>query len=166
MDKNLTISLSLLLITIIACGALPTPQTTLEPATATATLPQPTQSPIPTNTPAPSATPVDTSTPIIEPQSETPQASVSFANDVLPIFENSCNKCHGIEQIKEGLDLRTYEGLLKGSFNGTVITPGDANDSFLVEQLLNGEMPKRGQKLTSEQIQTIIDWVNAGALNN
>jgi len=159
-------SMSLLLISTIACGAQPTLQATLEPATVTATLPQPTQSPIPTNTPAPSATPVDTSTPTIVPQSEIPKANVSFVNDVLPIFENNCNKCHGVEQIKEGLDLRTYEGLLEGSFNGSVITPGNAGDSFLVEQLLNGEMPKRGQKLTTEQIQTIIDWVNAGALNN
>lgn len=160
------VSLSLLIISIIACGVQPTPQATLEPATATATLPQPTQTPFPTNTSPPSATPVDTSTPTAEAQIETPQISVSFVKDVMPIFENSCNKCHGLEQIKEGLDLRTYEGLLKGSFNGTVITPGNANDSFLVKQLLNGEMPKRGQKLTSEQIQTIIDWVNAGALNN
>ena len=55
---------------------------------------------------------------------------------------------------------------MAGSFNGTVITPGNAEDSFLVQQLLDGEMPKRGPKLTLEQIQIIINWVNAGALNN
>jgi hypothetical protein len=85
---------------------------------------------------------------------------------VLPILENSCNKCHGVEQIKEGLDMRTYETLMAGSFNGTVITPGNAEDSFLVQQLLDGEMPKRGPKLTHDQIQIIINWINAGALNN
>jgi hypothetical protein len=30
----------------------------------------------------------------------------------------------------------------------------------------SGKMPKRGPKLTAEQIQTISDWINAGALNN
>lgn len=165
MSKTLMVSLSLLII-ITACGTQPAPQATPEPATATATLPQPTQSPTATNTPIPSATPADTFTPTANAQTQVPQTSISFANDILPIFETSCIKCHGVEQIKVGLDLRTYETLLKGSFNGTVVTPGNADDSFLVEQLLNGEMPKRGQKLTAQQIQTIIDWVNAGALNN
>lgn len=62
--------------------------------------------------------------------------------------------------------MRTYEALMEGSFNGSVITPGNADDSFLVQQVLDGEMPKRGPKLTTEQIQIIIDWVNAGAINN
>ena len=62
--------------------------------------------------------------------------------------------------------MRTYETLMAGSFNGTVITPGNAEDSFLVQQLFDGEMPKRGPKLTLEQIQIIINWINAGALNN
>jgi hypothetical protein len=62
--------------------------------------------------------------------------------------------------------MRTYDTLMAGSFNGTVITAGNAADSFLIEQLVNGEMPKRGTKLTADQIQIIIDWINAGALNN
>ena len=55
---------------------------------------------------------------------------------------------------------------MAGSFNGVVVIPGNAADSFLVQQLINGEMPKRGPKLTDEQIQIISDWINAGALNN
>ena len=166
MNKALTISLTLLtLLIIIACGGL-TPQTPPEPATATETVIQPTQPAASTNTPLSSPIPTDTSTPATEAPIEAPVASVSFINDVLPIFENSCNKCHGVEQIKEGLDMRTYETLMAGSFNGTVITPGNAEDSFLVQQLLEGEMPKRGPKLTLEQIQIIINWINAGALNN
>ena len=160
MNKTLIFSLIFLTITISACGAQATQPSPL-PATATEAVIVPTA----TDTSAPAPTQAQV------PQVETPtQAAaaptVSFANDILPIFNNSCNKCHGVEQVKEGLDMRTYETLMAGSFNGSVITPGSANDSFLVEQIINGEMPKRGQKLLPAQIQLIIDWINAGALNN
>ncbi len=93
-------------------------------------------------------------------------SEVSFANDVMPILENRCNKCHGIEQVKKGLDMTTYEGLMLGSNNGAVIEPGNAAESFLVEQINKGKMPKRASKLSPEEIQLITDWVNAGAINN
>jgi mono/diheme cytochrome c family protein len=84
----------------------------------------------------------------------------------MPILNASCVKCHGVEQVKEGLDMTSYAVLMAGSFNGPVIAPGDAANSFLVQQVVEGEMPKRGPKLTAEQIQIISDWVNQGALNN
>ena len=62
--------------------------------------------------------------------------------------------------------MNTYETLLAGSQNGPVIVPGDANDSLLIEKVVEGDMPKRGPKLTPLQIQTLKDWINAGALNN
>jgi mono/diheme cytochrome c family protein len=146
---------------LAACGT-QTVQPTLEPATATSTLIPPTETSAPTDVPATLAATAEASIP----STEAPAASVSFANDVMPIFNTTCVKCHGVEQIKEGLDLRTYDALMQGSFNGSVITPGNASDSFLVQQLVEGEMPKRGQKLSASQIQVIIDWVNAGAINN
>lgn len=162
MKKQLQFILILLTIAILSgCGSL-TAQTTPEPATATSTTVPPTQTSTATEAPQVNTTVPNTA----ESATEAPIAIVSFTNDVMPIFKNSCIKCHGGEQIKEGLDMRTYEGLMKGSFNGLVITPGSAEDSFLIEQLLKGEMPKRGQKLTAEQIQIITDWVNSGALNN
>ena len=158
MHKALVLGLILLAILIIACGGL---TTQAAPTTTPETVIQPTQSPTQTNTPLLLPTTQISVTP-----TQAAVTSVSFVNNVLPIFENSCAKCHGVEQIKEGLDLRTYETLIAGSFNGTVVTPGNAKDSFLVQQLLKGEMPKRGPKLTLAQIQIIIDWINAGALNN
>ena len=62
--------------------------------------------------------------------------------------------------------MTSYDTLMAGSFHGTVVTAGNADDSFLVQQLIEGEMPKRGPKLTAEQVQIIADWINAGALNN
>lgn len=147
------------LILILAACAAPAPEpvsiptlastNTSAPApTDTAILPTDTALPAPTDTPAPVA------------------ATVSFANDVLPILQNRCFNCHGGEQTKEGLNLGSYATLMAGSENGPVIVPGDAANSLFAQQLLNGKMPKKGPKLTPAQIQIIIDWINAGALNN
>lgn len=94
------------------------------------------------------------------------KAEVSYANDVQPILESRCGKCHMGEFVSEGLHMDTYESLMEGSDHGPVIVPGDAGKSLLVKKLIEGEMPKRGPKLTPVQIQTITDWINAGALNN
>lgn len=168
-SKFLFIS-GLMAITILSACSGQTTQTPLEPASQVATIVQPTETiaasetsaPVPTNT-LPDVTATSSPT-------ETPAAAVttniSFANDVVPILESACINCHGGEQVKEGLNMNTYEGLMAGSFNGAVIEPGNAANSFLVEQVVNGKMPKRGPKLTPEQIQIISDWINAGALNN
>ena len=91
---------------------------------------------------------------------------VSFSNDVLPIFQSRCSSCHSGEQARKGLSVISYETLMAGSTSGAVIIPGDANGSLLVLLVSSGQMPQRGPKLTPEQIQIIIDWILAGALNN
>lgn len=163
MRKILFIPLLLAVVILSACGtgALQTPP---GPAPAIQTESQPTRAPSATDTSLPPAT--DTVAPPTDLPTQAPPAGISFANDVMPIFNASCVKCHGVEQVKEGLDMTSYAVLMAGSFNGPVITPGDAENSFLVQQVVEGEMPKRGPKLTAEQIQTISDWVNQGALNN
>jgi hypothetical protein len=93
-------------------------------------------------------------------------SAVSFSKDILPMFQNSCVKCHGGENTNKGLDVTTYDKLMAGSANGAVIVPSNADGSKLVQQVVNGKMPKRGEKLTSDQIQMLKDWVNAGAKNN
>jgi len=156
MKNTLIISLTLLTLIVTACGG-QAAQTLPEPVVPTQAVTQPT--PIPTM--------ASTATDATMPATEAPVAAgVSFATDVKPILANSCNECHGGKQIKEGLDMRTYEGLMAGSFNGPVLVAGNSADSLLVQQVIKGKMPKRGPKLTSEQIQIISDWIDAGALNN
>lgn len=93
-------------------------------------------------------------------------ATVSFANDVLPIIESRCIGCHGGDRTEEGLVLLDHANIMAGSDNGPVIVPGDAENSLLVELVATQEMPKRGPKLTPPQVQIITDWVNQGALDN
>jgi hypothetical protein len=47
-----------------------------------------------------------------------------------------------------------------------VILTGNSADSLLVQLVTEGKMPKRGPALSPEQIKTISEWIDAGALNN
>jgi mono/diheme cytochrome c family protein len=91
---------------------------------------------------------------------------VSFSGDVLPIFQRRCVKCHGGERTEEGLILKTYADVMAGSWNGPVIEPGSAADSYLVEQIVSGEMPKKQPDLLPSEIRIISNWVDSGALDN
>jgi uncharacterized membrane protein len=144
---------------ILAACATPAPQPTAIPTLA------PTDTALPTLASTDTAIP-PTDTPLPAPTDTPAATSVSFANDVMPILQNRCFNCHGGEQTKEGLSVASYESLMAGSDNGPVVVPGDAANSLLAQQLLNGKMPKKGPKLTPSQIQIIVDWINAGALNN
>src|SRR5690349_6948704 len=93
-------------------------------------------------------------------------ATVSFTDDILPLFQSRCMNCHGQERLEEGLSLRTYTDMMMGSKNGAVVVPGDASNSLLAQLVTNQKMPKRGPKLTPPQVQLIIDWINQGALDN
>jgi hypothetical protein len=94
------------------------------------------------------------------------KTNVSFTNDVQPLLESRCGTCHMGEFVNKDLHMDTYESLMEGSESGPVIIPGDANHSLIIQKLVDGEMPKRGPKLTPVQIQIITDWINAGAPNN
>lgn len=134
---------------------------------------EPAFTPLPTDTPKPS--PTSTDTPV--PPTDTPvplagEAEVSFANDVFPIIERRCVKCHGglkedgTPRIEEGLKLTSYADILAGSWNGSVVEPGDIAGSFLVEQIETGEMPKKEPDLLPAEIRIIKAWVEAGAPDN
>jgi mono/diheme cytochrome c family protein len=150
--------------TAIMTPAAPTPTagaTATRAAAATATAPATaTATPSATGTPTPEAA-VATLAP-----TGAATASISFARDVQPIFNQICVKCHGGEEVKEGLILKTYAEVMQGSDNGPVIAPGDPANSLLVDMIEQGKMPKRGPKLLPKQIQAIVDWVTAGAPNN
>ena len=94
-----------------------------------------------------------------------PSGDVSFAGDVLPIFVEHCSECHGADDPEEGLELITYRTLMLGSIYGAVIKAGNAEGSYLIEMVSSGKMPKKGDPLTSSQIEIIRAWIDAGALD-
>lgn len=60
------------------------------------------------------------------------KAGVTYANDIRPLLEASCIRCHGAERPKAGLRLDSLEAALKGSKDGQVILPGNSKESPLV----------------------------------
>jgi uncharacterized membrane protein len=144
-----------------ACAAPATESPTSSPTKSAATATDaPTSLPAATDTSAPAAE----SSPTAEAASG--GATVSFANDILPIIQSRCINCHGGDRTEEGLSLKTYADIMKGSKNGPVVTPGDAANSLLAQMVVNQKMPKRGPKLTPPQAQLFVDWINQGALDN
>ncbi len=101
--------------------------------------------------------------PNTSPNYPTPSASVSFRNNIQPIFAARCIACHGGTN---GLFLDTYENVMKGGVNGTVVFPSDVYNSRLAYYVYSGYMPFRSTPLTSTEIQTILDWIALGAPNN
>jgi len=91
----------------------------------------------------------------------------SFSADVLPIFEAKCVMCHGS---MGGWDGSSYEGTMTTGDNAPVVIPGDPEGSLLGQKLLGthtqGAIMPPGGKLPDREIQVILDWIEAGALDN
>lgn len=104
------------------------------------------------------------------------QQEISFQSDIDPILHDKCQRCHvppnGIGYVRTGLNMQSYDTLMKGTMFGTVIIPGDSKRS-VINKLVEGRagemmrMPHAdANKLTTEEIEYLKLWVNQGALNN
>lgn len=156
-----------ILIAVLCIGILSACGT--QPASSTGEAVSPTDAPSAADAAVPATeAPVTTGLVPTAPAADAPAqtAAVSFANDVLPILQSRCANCHGGERTQKGLNVTTFENLMAGSENGSVIAPGNADASKLAELIVSQKMPKRGPQLTPPQIQIILDWINQGALDN
>jgi hypothetical protein len=106
---------------------------------------------------------------------ETAPQPTSYKKDVFPIIHDYCLNCHepggkGFE--KSGLDMTTYQSLLKGTKFGSVIKPGDSFTSIFI-QVIEGrvhssiKMPYgMNGGLAKENISILKKWVEQGAKDN
>ena len=95
-----------------------------------------------------------------------------FRDEVKPILERNCFKCHGgLDQegrpkVRGGLQLISRRGLLAGGDHGPAIDAADPAASLLLEAISyqneDLEMPPRG-KLAEEDLARIRRWVEMGA---
>jgi len=102
------------------------------------------------------------------------EPKISFAQDIMPIFRGRCVSCHqqgqqGFE--KSGLDLTTYEGVMKGTKHGPMVVPKDPDSSnlmWLLDWRASPEirMPHGSKKLSTCDRNDIRTWIREGALNN
>jgi mono/diheme cytochrome c family protein len=101
-------------------------------------------------------------------------AKTSCVEDVLPVFRGRCFGCHspggeGVE--KSGLDLTTYEGVMKGTKHGPMVIARDPQSSNLMWLLDHRgkpetRMPHGGKKLSTCDRDAIRSWIREGAQNN
>ena len=68
------------------------------------------------------------------------QRAPLFKDEVLPVLEKSCTKCHRPDQKMGGLDLSTFSGLMAGGASGPAIAPGKPNRSLLWIMIESGKM--------------------------
>lgn len=102
------------------------------------------------------------------------QVQMSFSEDILPIFKGRCIGCHqpgGAGYEKSGLDLRTFEGLMKGTKYGPMVIPGDPDISnliWLLDWRASPElrMPHGKKKLSICDRDDIRRWILQGAKDN
>ena len=88
-----------------------------------------------------------------------------FRDQVAPILSQRCLSCHSDGEAKGGLSLSTASAAMSGGDNGPVIVKSAAEDSILLDYVSGDEpeMPKDGEPLSAQQIETIRRWIAHGA---
>jgi len=100
------------------------------------------------------------------------QTKISFAEDIVPIFKGYCLSCHqpGGEGLStSGLDLTSYDGVMKGTKFGPMIIPGQPDNSniiVLIEGRAKIRMPYGHKALPNCLRNEIWTWIFQGAKNN
>jgi mono/diheme cytochrome c family protein len=85
-------------------------------------------------------------------------------DQVRPLLQAKCAKCHNEKTAKAELDLSSFAALMKGSEGGTVVVAGQAEKSALYEQVHSGAMPPGKKDALSEaEVSAIRSWIEAGA---
>jgi len=98
----------------------------------------------------------------------TGKETVSFAKDIAPILIENCNGCHiDAMQVRGGLRMDTFAGVMRGGDSGEIVMSGDAVASLLVRKIKGEEgarMPAGGRPpLSDSQIALISKWIEEKA---
>jgi hypothetical protein len=80
-------------------------------------------------------------------------------------LKTHCTHCHGEEdKPKGGVDLRLrrfMDVLLDGGEQ--VVVPGEPDKSLMVQLIRSGEMPKKGKKVSEDELEIVVQWIAQGA---
>ena len=91
---------------------------------------------------------------------------VEFKRDIEPILASSCIKCHARGRAKGGFLIDTRETLLRGGDSGPVVVAGQSQASLLIALVAGVDpdevMPKKGSRLTANQIGLLRAWIDQG----
>lgn len=88
---------------------------------------------------------------------------VSFKADIAPWLATACGNCH-ITRSRGGFSLASYRDLLRGVSGNSILQPGSARGSRLVEVIESGDMPRGNSKVTPIQLARLKLWIDQGAV--
>jgi len=96
-------------------------------------------------------------------------AAVDFAKDIQPLLADRCFSCHGEKKQESGLRLDRKADALKGGDHGPAVAPGKPEESVLLQAITGthaevAKMPKKGEALTADQIASLRNWIEQGAV--
>lgn len=96
------------------------------------------------------------------------QKHPNYEDDVKPIFARRCFGCHSAGEMRSGLNLEAYAGVLKGGNSGDAVVVGRPAASLLFKAVSHEEgapqMPLGGPKLPDAEIAAIREWIQMGLL--
>jgi hypothetical protein len=98
-----------------------------------------------------------------------PAAPVDYQQEVRPVLDRYCVRCHGPQKQQANLRLDARQAILKGGISGPAIIPGDPASSALLRAVGRQDdqfaaMPPDGEPLPGRrEIDILVAWVAQGA---
>jgi hypothetical protein len=92
-------------------------------------------------------------------------AAPTYAQDIAPLFELRCVKCHGSPFARNDLRLSTYANVMRGGETGTAVIPGDPEGSLLLKKVEGRDKPSMPPRrpLSKAEKELLRRWIAAGA---
>lgn len=96
---------------------------------------------------------------------------ISYTNHVQKLLDENCTSCHSQQTSAAGLNLDSWNNLIKGSDFGEAIIPFDSQNSLMIEMLTKlqptSHPADQGKtSLDSVKINFLKRWINEGAKND
>lgn len=93
------------------------------------------------------------------------RADVTFQEHIKPLLQKHCVSCHGEDLAESGLRLDFGSFITQGGDRGTLVVPGKADESLLLQALIGKgnvkAMPLDSPRLKDAEIEVFRTWINA-----
>ena len=95
-------------------------------------------------------------------------AAIDYTQQIKPLLQAQCVKCHGATAQKGKLKLDTAAAAIKGGEHGASIVPGKSAESLLIQTIEGthaeiSKMPYKRPPLDSAQVTLLRQWIDDGA---
>ena len=92
--------------------------------------------------------------------------NIDFADDIKPILERSCTKCHANGKRKGGFSIDHLHSFQAGGESGPAVMQGRSAESLLIQLVLSNDpdevMPSKGKRLALEEVALLRAWIDQG----